>query len=244
MHQDIELDTIEDYFRSSERADHTSWYDINVNETYPKILDKIQKGIRKRINETYVEEQETAEVESSSLSKMFGEFFLPPKGFGKKAGRSGKHSKPGVSVTKHKEVAVAVREKEINIDGNIMTVPIEITSGRPLNNMRFTLDVSADGKNIPLQQWTDKLGIDIPFGIDAIQIHTVQSDKRVIEKDLRISDRFAKSQLDVEILRNEDNDAYGFTVDSDYENLIITMEMIIRINDFASEMKYQIKEGE
>ena len=239
-----ELETIEDYFRASEKADHAAWFDINVNDTYPRLLAKIQQGVRKRINETYKEVQETPEQRSSSLSKMFGEFFLPPQGFGKRASRPAKKPGGGERIVKHKDVKVIVREKDIEIQGNSMILPVTIEASKPVNNLGFVLEVAADGKNIPLSQWKDKVGIEVPFYINGGKINTIQTEKRIISRNLPLIDKIEEDSYGIALLKNIHGDAYGLTVSSEYKDILITMNLEIRIQDFAAEMKYMLKEGE
>ena len=104
-----EFRTIEEYFRASERADHASWYDINVNEINPKLLNKIQRQIGKKISEKYKKTEEIMEIQNSSLGAMFGEYLLPPNGFGRAASspiRSGK--KRSVDIVRHKNSNVTI----------------------------------------------------------------------------------------------------------------------------------------
>ena len=239
-----DLETIEDYFRASEKADHTSWYDINVNDTYPRLLSKIQQGIRKRINESYKEVQETPEEESSSLSKMFGEFFLPPQGFGKRAGRKGKTKAKEKEVIKHKDIKVTVREDQIKLNGQLLTMPVTIEAEKQVNNLGFLLDVSADGKNIPINQWKDKVGLTVPFEISSVNIKTIQSEMRIVEKNLVLKDWIERESIRMAIMKNNYDEAYGISLTSEYKNIMVTMEVVIEVNDFAAEMKYQIREGE
>lgn len=239
-----DLETIEDYFRASEKADHTSWYDINVNDTYPRLLAKIQQGIRKRINESYKEAQKIPEQESSSLSKMFGEYFLPPQGFGKRAGRKPKPKRKEKEVVKHKDIKVTVREDQIKLNGQKMIMPVTFEVGKPVNSFSFLLEVSADGKSIPISQWRDKVGLIVPFEINSVKVKTVQTDKRIVEKNFTLKDQIEGKSFRMEILKNVFGDYYGINLTSAYKDIMITMDIIIEINDFAAEMKYQIREGE
>ena len=239
-----DLETIEDYFRASEKADHTSWYDINVNDTYPRLLFKIQQGIKKRINESYKEVQEIPEHESSSLSKMFGEYFLPPQGFGKRAGRKPKAKSKEKEVIKHKDFKVTVREDQIRLNGQVLTMPVTIEASKQVSNLGFLLDVSADGKSIPISQWQDKVGLAVPFEISSVKVKTVQTEKRIVERDIFLENRIEKTSFRMAILKNTYDDAYGISLTSEYKDIIVTMEVQIIVNDFAAEMKYQIKEGE
>ena len=239
-----DLDTIEDYFRASERADHTSWYDINVNDTYPRLLAKIQQGIRKKINDTYKEAVETREEKSSSLSKMFGEFLLPPQGFGKRAGRKPRGDGPTIIVVRHKNVKINVRERDAVIEDNTMRLPLIIEAEKEVGGCSFILEVGADGKNIPLSQWQDKVGIEVPFKVKAMNVKTIQSERRKVGEDYVFTDELKNNSLAIKLLFNSNGDCYGFSFSSGYKELLVSSEIEIQINDYMAEMKYQLKEGE
>lgn len=239
-----DLETIEDYFRASERADHTSWYDINVNDTYPRLLAKIQQGVRKKINDTYKEAVEVKEERSSSLSKMFGEFLLPPQGFGKRAGRSSGSGGSSVTVVRHKNVKINVRDRDIVIRDNIMRLPLIIEAEKEVSESSFILEVGADGKNIPVSQWQDKVGIEIPFRIKEMRVKTIQSERRKVGEKYKFTDELKNDSLVIKLLHNSYGDCYGFSFSSGYKELLVSSELVVEINDYMAEMKYQLKEGE
>lgn len=234
-----ELDTIEEYFRASERADHTSWYDINVDDDYPKILEKIQKNIGKKINETYKEKEERKNEKSSSLSKMFSEVLLPPEGFGKKASSLGR-GKTGVSgsTVHHKNSRLKVNYEKAELKGNRLFLPIEIKVNKAVDNLRFILEIAADGKNIPLDQWRNKVGLDVPFYIESVGRLSIKPENENDPSEI-------KDKVRVRMIKNKYGDRYGVLLSSEYaEGILMNAIVEIVVNDFMPEMICQLKESE
>ena len=242
-----EIDTIEEYFRSSERADHTSWYDINVNDINPKILSKIQQQIRKKINETYKIKEKEPERQNSSLSKLFGEFLLPPEGFGKRVKGKSKGRPPAEAVIRHKNAKVTVDYKRITLDAGKMLVPITIEGAEPFSRTVFSLLVAADGKNIPLSGWQDKVSIEKPFYMDSLRIKTVQTEREHVNEDIILDydkGKYNYHNCTIYFLTNDTNEGYGLQISSENKELLISAEITIVIRDVMAQMAYQLKGGE
>ena len=242
-----EFDTIEEYFRASERADHTAWYDINVNDTNPKILSKIQQGVRKKINDTYKIKEKEEEKESSSLSKLFGEFFLPPEGFGKKAkGKMGGRKAPSGEI-KHKNVRVLVDKKRIVVKGNKMVMPINMEAAMPFSDVAFSFLVAADGKNIPLESWYSKTEVEVPFCIENVKINVLQAEKKILETHIELNSEtqeLRRKDCTIRLLRAPEGCSYGINVTSELKELLISAEIVLSVNDVMAQLKYQLKGGE
>lgn len=244
-----ELETIEDYFRASEKADHAAWFDINVNDVNPRLLNKIQQGVRKRINETYKEPITTTEEKSSSLSKMFGEFLLPPQGFGKRACRVTKGSEKyseGI-LGQRRNVRLTVKQQEAQMKNRILTLPIIMEIERPVDNVILTLEVAADGNSIPIAHWEEKTGIEVPFFIKHVTIHGVWSEKKQIAKKAEFGGKrvgVGNKSLKIGFERNLAGVNYGIYLTSEYKKLKLSAELQIEVNDITAQMKYKLKEGE
>ncbi len=242
------IDTIEEYFRSSERADHTAWYDINIDGYNPKILQKIQLGIRKKVNETFKTQEQIEERRSSSLSNMFGEYFLPPEGFGKKASLSGKGSKEtgGIQI-RHKNVRASVNRKKIVLNEGFIRMPLTVEAVAPISEAHYSLEIAADGKNIPLIHWKDKTGLDVPFSIENFTINRIQTDKKTIGENILLDkkrEKYSNNSCSVSLEKSTSGDLCGIRFSSDYKDVLISGEVKVRVNDVMAQMSYSLKEGE
>lgn len=242
------IDTIEEYFRSSEKADHASWFDINIDGINPKVLQKIQASIKKKINEKFKVQVPQEEHKSSSLSNMFGEYFLPPEGFGKKASLGGKtKSTTGDLQIKHKNIKAFVNKKKIAFGNGKMILPLTIEAIKPVPTAVFSLEIAADGKNIPLSLWRDKLGIDVPFSIESIYINRIKTEEKTIKENQslnRSKDRFNNNSCSVSLVKNSFDEYCGIRFSSDYKDILISADITIKVNDVMAQMSYSLKEGE
>lgn len=77
---------LEEYIRSCEQADHTSWKDKPYNNTSYRIVSKCQSGVKNAIINKYKPEEETVKDKPvKGMSQRLGNLFLP-QGYNK-AGR-------------------------------------------------------------------------------------------------------------------------------------------------------------
>ena len=169
---------------------------------------------------------------------------MPPQGFGKRAGRKPKGDGPTIIVVRHKNVKINVRERDIVIRDNMMRLPLIIEAEKEVNSSSFILEVGADGKNIPLSQWQDKVGIEVPFKIKEMSVKTIQSERRKVGENYVFTDELRNDSLAIKLQYNSYGDCYGFSFSSGYKELLVSAEIVIQINDHMAEMKYQLKEGE
>ena len=237
-----ELDTIEEYFRASERADHTSWYDINVGDESPGLLGKIQKGVGKKISETFKDQEEKKNGKSSSLSKLFTDVLLPPEGFGRQARFLGKKNSSGSGITvHHKNARLKVYDEKSEINGNRMILPIEIKTDGIVNNLKFFLEIATDSNgSISLEKWKKDLGLDVPFYIERVSfIPPVKSGDNVIQPK-------EDDKLYITYLKNKKEDyKYGIQITSSYtDGIYLKAKVEIVIKDFMAQMVYRIRENE
>ena len=240
-----DLENIEEYFRASEKADHTSWYDINVNDKNPKLLSKIQHHVKNKINDTYKKVEESSEISSSSLSKMFGDILLPKTGFGNKASNISRSNGTKDQKTKHKSISFTIRKKNISRNSCSINLPVAVSIDKPVDNAVFSLAVAADGKNIPLLNWRDKTGTEVPFSIQKVSIRQIVTDSKTIAQNLELnSDSSGCYDKSCSIIfqKNTQGDNCGITIKSEYKNLKIEADFIISIKDAKAQMAYQIKE--
>ena len=245
-----EYDTIEEYFRASERADHMSWYDINVNDINPRFLIKIQRQIGRKISDRFKKTEERVEEKNSSLSKLFGDFLLPPEGFGKKAagkGPSGGSSGGGADTIKHKSVSARIDNNKVKMDEDSIIIPLVLKADKPFTNTIFELQVIADGNDIPLKKWKEKVGIAEPFFIKSVQFEEITGNGIVILRNVNINEEkkgFRSKSCRAELLKTSSNTSYGISLSSETGTIVATMKITIAIRDHLAQLGYSLSEGE
>lgn len=245
----VDFETIEEYFRDSERADHTAWYDIAVNDVNPRFLNKIQKQIGKKVTDTYRKPEEKTEEKSSSLSKMFGDFLLPPQGFGRRASTKAPKTKPdpGSVIVKHKSISLKVDNNHLVRERDKLVLPVVITATRSIQDAVFSLEVVGDGRNIPVYQWYDRVGITEPFFIKSINVDEVQTDGIVGAKHLLIDgdkEGWTGATWSLQYIKTLSGVNSGMRISSSANSFKVTMKLTIAINDNMAQLGYQLSEGE
>ncbi len=75
--------SLEDYVRSTENADHMKWEDVSYYGQALKVIQNTQKGVVKKVLKSCKTSIPTvAEIQDKKLSSDLGQFLLPPVGFG------------------------------------------------------------------------------------------------------------------------------------------------------------------
>lgn len=241
------ITTIEDYFRASEKADHHAWYDITVNDSNPRILGKIQASIGRKISSRYQIKKESKEEKSSSLSKMFSEYFLPPTGFGKRASRPTKKPSQGSSIVNHKSMRLTIRDKDVRKHGDLVTIPFSVEVANPVNNLSVSMYVAADGNDIALETWSRKTGLQIPFGISAVKLNAIQIEKQPIGTNTELGPmkRSVQSKsIAISLKCIDEREGYGLSISTEKKDLLVSGEFQITVRDVMAQMKFKIKDGE
>ena len=159
--------SLEEYIRGSERADHTSWSDGTEGTYNPRIVTKIQNGVNKLISREFAPVDETPKPKvSSGLGKLFGDMLLPPDGFGKRPG-PGPRTNSGDSVTKKRGINFRIITDQIKYLQGEMVIPLILeTSGKKaITGAGFEIQIDSESKRMTMNEWEEKLGLQIPFVI-------------------------------------------------------------------------------
>lgn len=215
---DSPVDSLEEYIRKSEMADHTSWNDWTDSHFNPRIISKIQKTVTKVIgNEYEADDIERQPKENSELSRYMGDLLLPPDGFGKVANAKSKKNQAGDGKKGQKKFTFAIVSSGIKYQSDKMIVPIELrTSGnKKIAHTAFDMQIATENGKINMIEWADELGLDSPFTIEKIKIHIdtidgVKSDVSLIVNTCEKSVDF--KDISFNLKRTGDGTSYGLDV--------------------------------
>ncbi|MCP3027016.1 hypothetical protein [Halobacillus sp. A5] len=186
--------TLEEYLRKSEKADHTSWSDLTINNKKFTITDRIQKKVASSISEAYREnEQTTSRNKSGALSKALATHLLPPAGFG---------SQPGVVPENHKKTKKGMEKTFPKDSFNIinvyrtatgeMQVGFEINISNRTNHFLLEPEIEAEGnKKIAGDQWEREnvIGTKFPVEINDVNIKDCEG-LELLKLDFSYTKRF------------------------------------------------------
>ena len=243
------FECIEDYFRASEEADHSAWHDIQVGLEYPRILNKIQQNIRKKINQTFREDDDGIEKTSSSLSKLFGEILLPPAGFGRKATSSAFERKKEIKpVAFHKNMSLYIYADKIRFKKRKTIIPARIKAEKPLEEVWIGLEIIADGNNIPLEKWEDRVGIKSPFEIENVYISTLKYGDIIKTQNILIDHKepiIKDKEIEASLIMKKNGIGYAMKVKLNKPICFdINFEITISIYDSMAQVGYKLKDSE
>lgn len=180
-------DTVEEYVRKSEMADHTSWGDWSEGNYNPRLVNKIQTNVNKIISREFSQVQETNKPKvNSGLGKLFGDLLLPPEGFG--TGASGAKSTGGTddsSMTKRSRFRFVVDVKGIRYLHHKMVIPmiLETSAKRKISRTGFDMLVDSESKKIEIDEWENKMNLESPFKISEFRFLVENVDGRRVDDE-------------------------------------------------------------
>ncbi len=174
--------TLEDYIRGSEKADHKAWDDWVIPGGNPQIIQRIKRGVRKKIKDDYPSMTVGSEEKKNlGLGKMLADMILPPTDFvywddavggtsgpGGTGGDGTTASGGGLSVNNSAHVvlrqmgALRFGEKEIEL-------PVRILFGKK----RFAsleMVVDAEGHAISCEEWEKTFDTVFPISLNGFKI--------------------------------------------------------------------------
>lgn len=231
------VDSLEEYIRKSEMADHTSWNDWSHAGFNPRIVSKIQKGVTKAIGSEYAADDiEHKTKENSELSRFIGDIILPPDGFGKGANASPKNSGNGTGKKGQKKFSFAVIADKIKYRTDKMIVPMELkTAGnKQITHTAFEMKIATENGKISMIEWMDELKLTEPFSIEALEVMIDMLDGEKVNYSFLLNDCDSTEKYKdiVFTLRCVHNSIfYGLDITSDSEHSMkIEMNAVVRLN--------------
>lgn len=156
--------TLDEYLRSTERADHSNWEDKEVYGKKQRIIEKIQKNLPKKIAATYEESAEERKAKADqSLQRNLGKAFLPPSGFGKAAPVRPKTpgKPPATPVFKTHNLSFKLEDMSFSDNGSVC-VPFSMTVKNGLDNIHLYLKAHTSQQEIDPGTWEKDIGSNFP----------------------------------------------------------------------------------
>ncbi len=172
--------SLEEYIRKSEMADHTSWNDYSVNKTNPRIVNKIQNSVVRKISKEFsVNDEDNTSKLNSGLGKLFGDLLLPPENFGKKPSPITKNIKNIKQVEKHNDVSLMFDPSLNKYSSAGLRLTFDIKSKNKISKTGLVLSIESETGNITFNEWENKMGLKKPFEIieSNVEIVTVNDNK-------------------------------------------------------------------
>lgn len=160
--------SLDEYLRRGEKADHSSWSDIMLNDKKPTIVDRIQNKVSGSIRKVYSEkEKDRTASRSGALSKSLAKAFLPPAGFGRGVGGGGAGG-PGRGGTGVRKKTGKLQIEQTYLDkDNTMIVDFSIILPDNKRIIEIELHVNSEGgRKFKGDEWEKKTELGTPFPVE------------------------------------------------------------------------------
>ena len=181
---------LEEYIRSSEKADHMAWDDWTLNGKNPQIIARIKKSVRKKIKDDFVSiTSGNEERKNLGLGKMLADILLPPTGFvywddatggtegqggtGGTGGRSRAENGGGSNTTSH-VILKQTGSPVFTEDG--IKLPIRILFGKQKTAI-IEMRVDSERGSMSSTDWEKNIGTAFPVKIEGISITAITRGK-------------------------------------------------------------------
>lgn len=189
--QNISLDQ---YLRQGEKADHSSWADIFLDDRKFTIVERIQKAVSKEIRLRYNEkEREVGGTKSGALSKAIAKIFLPPAGFGKAPG-GGTKSPSSNSAGSRKNKGKLQIENSIIGEDNSLILDFSIELPKNIVQIEIELQVESEGtKKFSGDDWEKESEVGTPFPVEIAGISFTDEFATECEYSIIKTERYKRS---------------------------------------------------
>lgn len=164
--------SLEEYTRRGEKADHTSWNDIMIGSSNPKIVSRIKKNVSSNIYREYATIESTdIQKRNYSLSQQIGNVLLPPRNFGKKATRKIKTSKKSNIMGAKRKKSFKIDYSKIEYSDQLMKIPMRIALHQPSKTTNLSLEILTETTSIKMKEWENNLILNTPFQFHQAEIY-------------------------------------------------------------------------
>lgn len=168
--------SLEEYIRSSEKADHMSWNDWAIAGKNLQIITRVKRGVRKKIKGDFSVMKGTSEEKKNlGLGKMLADFLLPPmdftywddaiggnSGLGGTGGDGSKNTgKEGVNVNNTAHIQLK-QTGDARFTGKGIELPVRILFGRK-KVASLGLEVNSEWRTISDREWEKNVGTRFPI---------------------------------------------------------------------------------
>jgi len=169
----FKYDTLEQYLRATENADHAKW----VDDVGIGIIRRMKSYTAKAINEAFQNlTGNDHTTETSALSRKFGALLMPPKNFGKTSAKKGsdnndKNKRHIDSRNRNSDIHVT---ESIPIDGENVNLSFKAFIKRKSKSTIFIQVLTQDQK-MDKVAWNKTMGntIEFPIKIDSVFLKSI-----------------------------------------------------------------------
>lgn len=175
--------TLDEYLRSTENADHFSWKDREVDGRTMTIVEKIVKRIPKLIAATFEDSVEDVKLKSDkALQKKLGQSFLPPQGYGRKASPGRQKADGGRQTIKSSGIVMQMADPSYEA-ANIMAIKYSLRVNAGIRKLRIFFKAHTSQVEISADKWEIDLGTPFPIQVLKDSCTAVTGDGSAVHFD-------------------------------------------------------------
>lgn len=236
-------ESLEEYIRGSEKADHMAWDDWTIQGGNPQIISKLKKQVRKKIKDDFVVmTSQIGEKKNLGLGKVLAETLLPPddyvcwddamggaKGTGGTGGDGTDPTPKPQFPTNNTSHVIFQQNGDASFSSDGIYLPIQILFGK--SQMAY-LEMGVDSERgiISSVEWEKNIGKEFPVELKSFLLTGIYRGKGNLRKSL----------LEKDMLFDENGEASGVKFEFS-ETDLFKIKMGIKIQ--VSEGDFFIVEG-
>jgi hypothetical protein len=174
--------TLEEYVRKSELADHHSWEDYNTNNGKKNdIISKIKSQTSNKLSRAFEKKVDQSDKKTDSgWGQVMADLILPKEGFGTRSSRKNTNSQR-LNYESHKSLKLALSEEDTCFYGDSMEFTYLISSLKKQQSFNLNLYISSESKSIKISEWIND-GLELPFEINSVLVRLDKLDTKKQEK--------------------------------------------------------------
>lgn len=176
--------TLENYLRETEQADHANWHDINLGKYKVTIIKRLKKEVAKAISSDFGESIESiSSKRTSTLSRKFGQLFLPKKGFGK---TGNKPTKKSTDSKKNSTGRMNATVDIVNVQKEQLENTLKITANLNVpksSKYYLTTNVATVDTNMDKNKWEKTFGDNVKYPFEITHLNLVDEETLGVLKD-------------------------------------------------------------
>ncbi len=242
-----EENTLEDYIRSTENADHMKWEDITYHNQPLKIIQNTQKGIIKRILRSYKPDTSVSGgTTDKKLSSDLGQLLLPPEGFGTDPRRKKHEPKPPkVSVSSSKTSRPQFKIENTRYTPQGLSIEAVLTAGDEIKKpVSIVTSVSSETGDISVKNWDEEMYTQYPFDIRDLDIAVESLTSKKPAAWSSVEGIFKTvGGITIARLLTQDRICYGVKIDASGKKKIkLKIRMLVRTADKSLTASFSVKE--
>lgn len=190
---DTKKQTLEEYIRSSEKADHMDWsdntYRINNETIEPRIVDKVKNNIRNKMKNKYnSKELIDKKTNTEHLQAIFGENIMPPLNYGKAAINAPKGTTNSVAnKTRNKKASINIHYNNSIYDFKVINIPFEIEiHDTSFKHIILQVSIQTEAGVLNISRFEKETGKESPISLRRINLEEKYKSR---EKNIQIKNK-------------------------------------------------------